>query len=151
MALIDVGNELSDAQAVTATAVSTNVWNSNPGSTQNSTIDVSGQDCPLFLNFNVDTTTVSAGSTTLTITLESSANTSLTSSTTHWTSTAIAKATLVAGYGFSVPLPPGSYKQYVGARYTVAVADFSAGKFNAWIDAIPAYGVNTAFANNWTN
>lgn len=151
MALIDVGNELSDAQAVTATATSTYVFNTNPGSTQNSVIDISGQDQPLFLNFSVDTTTVSAGSTTMVITLESSANTSLTSSTTHWTSASIAKATLVAGYGFSVPIPAGDYKKYVGLRYTVSTADFSAGAFSANITKLPIFGVNKAYANNWTN
>ena len=147
--LQDIGNTLSSAQAVTATAASTYVYDTHSGSIGGATRDISGQDCPLWLNFTVNTTTVSAGSTTMVITLESSAATALTSTTTHWTSASIAKATLVAGYQFSIPLPPGQYKRYVGARYTVATADFSAGAFTTHItDGVPAY---TAYANNWAN
>jgi hypothetical protein len=124
----------SDAQALTATALSTNVIDLGPLSGGNLTRDITGGDGgSLFLHVNVGTTFVSAGASTLVITLESDDNTSLSSATTHYTSPAIAKATLVAGYDFYIPMPAGNYQRYLALRYTTATADFSAGTISATI------------------
>jgi hypothetical protein len=129
--IIDAQNRFSDAQAVTASAISTNVLDLGALPT---TRDL-GVGKSVYLCIYVDTTTVSAGSTTCTFSLESDSTADLaTSATVHWTSTAIAKATLVAGYVVAqVAIPLGSYERYLGVRYTVAVANFSAGAFTAFL------------------
>lgn len=117
---------LSDAQAVTATAASTNYL--DLGAVR----DIGQQD-DLIILFTVNTTTVSAGSTTMTIKIQSDDNTSFSSATDHFTSESIAKATLIAGYQKAFRIPPGIVERYVRLYYTVSTADFSAGAFSAHI------------------
>jgi hypothetical protein len=136
--IISALDRFSNAQAVTASAISSVI---DLGSTP-TTRDLGAGARALWLVIGVDTTTVSAGSTTCTFSLESDSTADLaTSATVHWTSAAIAKATLVAGYEVAcVPLPRGAYERYLGVRYTVAVANFSAGAFTAFLtDNIQAW------------
>lgn len=123
--IMDRENLFSDGQAVTATANSTNIVD-----LKKTGIDIA-TGRPLQFRFQVDTTTTSGGSTTMTVAIVSSDATNLGTPTTHWTSASIAKATLVAGYGFTVTLPQGVYKRYLGVIYTVSTADFTAGNFTA--------------------
>lgn len=136
-----------DNVALTATRISTNVYDLGPLGTSVAradsgiTVENTGYDLgagePLFIFIMVDQDDdfASAGASTLTITLESDSTADLaTSPTVHWTSEAIAKATLVKGYTIKVPMPVGvQFEQYVGLRFTVAVADFTAGKLTAGI------------------
>jgi len=127
--MLDSLLQLDNAHAYTATAVSTNVWDTFP--TQNTTRDL-GAGEPLMLSILVTTTVLTNVSTVFT--LESSANTSLTSSTVHWTGSAIPVASLVAGYWYAkgVIIPPGNYQRYVGIRMTPSTS-WTAGAVSAWI------------------
>jgi hypothetical protein len=145
--LTDSGNLLSEAQAVTASAISTYVYDTHSASIGGLTRDISGQDCPIWLNFTI--TESFATATSVTFSLESDDNTSLSSATVHYTSAAIAIATLVAGYSFSVQVPPGQYQRYVGARYTIGGSSATAGKITALLtDGVP---LHNAYQNNWVN
>jgi hypothetical protein len=131
---VDKQNELSDSQAVTTTAISTNVIDLTNGQSGLTTIDIgSGED--VFLVIQVDTAATAAGAATVTFSLESDSTADLaTSATVHWTSAAIGKATLVAGYEVArIKLPAGDYERYLGLRYTVATGPLTAGAFSAFL------------------
>lgn len=126
----------SDRQALTATALSTNVVDIGPMTGGNTTRDISGGTGggeTLYLVFNVTTTLDSAGeAATLTITLESDDVEAInTSPTVHWTSGSIAEATLAAGYQLAVGLPSGAYQRYLAVRYTVGTENFTSGNISA--------------------
>ena len=128
---VDYDNELSDSQAVTATAISTNVIDLGTG---NTTRDI-GNGMPVYLVIQTDTAATAAGAATVTFSLESDSTADLaTSATVHWTSAAIGKASLVAGYEVAaVALPSGDYERYLGLRYTVATGPLTAGAFSAFL------------------
>lgn len=135
--LLDSQLQFSAAQALTATAVSSNIIDLGPlgGLTANTIRDI-GAGEELHLSILVTTVLDSAGeAATLTVTLESDDNTGLTSATTHWTSSSIAEATLAAGYWIAqgIIIPPGAYQRYVGLRYTVGVESFTSGNVSAWL------------------
>lgn len=119
--LMDKQNEFSAAQAVTASAISTNVIDLTLGQSGLTTIDIANGE-PIFLYIQVDTAVTQTGSGTVTFSLESDSTANLaTSATVHWTSSAIAKATLVAGYEVArLAIPLGAYERYLGVRYTVS-------------------------------
>jgi hypothetical protein len=144
--IVDAQNYFCEDLALTATAVATNVINL---SSTNLLKDI-GDGTPVYLVFAVTTVLDSAGeAATLTITLESDDNTSLSSATTHWTSGSIAEATLVAGYKLTIPLPLGkTYQQYVGVRFTVGTENFTSGNVSAFLTTSP--DSNTVYANNYT-
>lgn len=130
---LDALLEMSDAQAVTVTAISTNVIDLGPV-TDNVLRDIgTGED--IYLVFSVDTTFTAAGAATLTAALVSDSTVNLaTSPTTHATPlNAVAVATLVAGLQYAVKLPAGNYEQYLGVQYTVATGPMTAGKINAFL------------------
>lgn len=131
--ILDANLEFSDAQAVTATAISSNVADLGPVN-DNVLRDIgTGEDT--YLVFSVDTTFTAAGAATLTAALVSDSTANLaTSPTTHATPlSAVPVASLVAGYKAAVKLPPGDYEQYLGIQYTVATGPFTAGKINAFL------------------
>lgn len=144
--LIDTKELLSDAQALTATAISTYVYDTLPsggavgagatgGPTANTTTNF-GAGKPMYLFIWVHTVLDSSGeAATLTATVESSADTSNGTPTVHWSSGSIAEATLAAGYWVAkgVALPPGTYKRYICINYTVGVENFTSGKVSAWL------------------
>jgi hypothetical protein len=148
--LIDKLELLSDAQALTATAISTNVYNTLPdggainsgdtgGPTANTTTNF-GAGKPKYFYCWVSTVLDSSGeAATLTVSVESSADTSNGTPTVHWTSGSIAEATLATGYWVAkgVPLPPGTYKKYICANYTVGTENFTSGNISAWISDTP--------------
>lgn len=129
----DLLNQFSDQAAVTTTALLTNVIDLGPLAAGNAIRDI-GAGEPEFLHILVEAAVTAAGAATVTFTLESDSEPTLaTSPTVHWTSGAIGKATLVAGYEFKVPLPPGAYERYLGVRATVATGPLTAGTFTAAI------------------
>jgi hypothetical protein len=126
--IIDNLTTLSSAQAVTSSAVSTN------------TLDTGGRDIgageQLYMHFSVDETVTADGAATVTFQLIGSANADLSSAVVLSQTTAIGKATLVAGYRFAMPIPVqvGSTGQrYFGVNYSVATGPLTAGKFTASI------------------
>lgn len=129
--MVDYLNQFSDAQAVTATAVSTNIIDLG-GTTQ----DV-GNGETLYLVVSTETAATDTGSdATLTVTLESDSTADLaTSPTTHYSSGAVAFADFSpAGTQFvAVALPMGDYERYLGVRFTVAAGPLTAGNFDAFL------------------
>jgi hypothetical protein len=135
--ILDESLEFSDAQAVTSTAISTNVVDNGATPT---TRDLGNGD-PLYLVVQTNTTCTDSGSdATLTVTLESDSTADLaTSATTHFSTGALAFAAFKdAGTVLAcVALPHGNYERYMGVRYTVASGPLTAGAFDAFITANP--------------
>ncbi|EOV9596795.1 Bbp16 family capsid cement protein [Cronobacter dublinensis] len=130
---VDKQLEFSDGQAVTATAISTNVVDLNPAFNYNTGVDIgTGED--VYLVLQVDAAATAAGAATVQITLESSAAAGLTSSTVHFTSPTYQLADLTANKTLTaVKLPSGTYLRYLGVRYTVGTGPLTAGSFSAFI------------------
>lgn len=133
--ILDKELALSEEQAVTSTAISTNVVDlavdRNIGNADN-----------LYVIITCDEAATAAGAATVTFSLESDSTADLaTSATVHATSSAIGKATLVAGYEVAKwKLPVEDYERYLGVRYTVATGPLTAGKFSAHIVRnVPSY------------
>lgn len=137
MAILDATTTLALDQAVTGDAISENVMR---------LVDAGIpplEDAPINRQFGagvplpvlIQVTETFATLTSLTITLETSANADLSSGTVLATSGAIAAADLVAGY--AVPsmryFPEGDLQDYVGMRFSVAGLDATAGKITAAI------------------
>lgn len=139
---VDTQTELSDAQAVTSTAISTNVIDlfaalgGGTALTAESTIDI-GQGEDIYLVVQTQTAATDTGSdATLTVTLESDSAASLASSpVVHFSSGALAFGTFSpAGTRLvTLCLPAGSYKRYLGVRYTVVSGPLTAGAFDAFL------------------
>ncbi|NCH03924.1 hypothetical protein EHJ06_21620 [Cronobacter malonaticus] len=130
---VDKQLEFSDGQAVTASAISTNVVDLNPTFNYNTGVDIgTGED--VYLVLQVDAAAAAAGAATVQITLESSASAGLTSSTVHFTSPTYQLADLTANKTLTaVKLPSGTYLRYLGVRYTVGTGPLTAGSFSAFI------------------
>lgn len=133
---VDKQLEFSDSQAVTATAISTNVADLNPAFNYNSGVDIgTGED--VYLVVQCDTAAAAAGAATVVLTLESSAAAGLTSSTVHLTSATWQLADMTAGKTlWAVKLPSGvnaPYLRYLGVRYTVSTGPLTAGAFSAFL------------------
>jgi hypothetical protein len=136
--MLDSLLQLSAAQAVTATAVSTN------------TIDLSvardfGPGRSLFAVWSVDTTATAAGAATVTFQVITSAAAALTSPTVVAQTDAIGKAELTAGRKpFAQRIDPAilvaqpNGQRYLGVQYTVATGPLTAGAFTCYItDTLP--------------
>lgn len=128
---IDLFNQFSDAQAVTATAISANVIDANHVS--NALKDLGAGGDSLYLRIQIDEAFATA--TSVTFTLETDDNVGLTSATTHWSSGAIAIASLTLGAVVATIQVPGAvtYQQYVGLRYTIGGSNATAGKVTAFL------------------
>lgn len=134
---VDKQAEFSDSQAVTATAISTNVMDLISNSSGKNVLrDIgTGQDVYLVVMTTVAATD-SGSDATLTVSLESDSTENLaTSPTTHFSTGTLAFAafspagTILA----AVKLPSGSYERYLGVRYTVAAGPLTAGQFDAFL------------------
>lgn len=140
--MLDKQLEFSDAQAVTATAISTNVVDTLPGIRAGLTANLGGPEAA-YLVIEVDTTFTAAGAATLVASVESDSTANLaTSPTVHFTTAAIPVANLTAkSKVVVVPLPFGAYERYLGIRYTVATGPMTAGNVSAYITRDPSYWV----------
>lgn len=154
---VDKQIEFSDSQAVTATAISSNVYDTQ--SVTKGGTAVAGERSPnAFLDLGTGTdhlylvvstavlATDSGSDATLTISLESADDVGLTTNATvHYQSAAIPFASFAnAGSQLvRVQLPTSLYRRYLGVRYTVAAGPLTAGAFDAFltttIDANRAY------------
>jgi hypothetical protein len=120
--------QLSSAQAVTASAVSTN------------TIDLGtardlGPGSDLYATFSVDVAATAAGAATVTFQIISSAAANLSSATVLTQTEPIGKAELTIGKVFSLPLGNAILaaqklgQRYLGVQYTVGTGPLTAGSF----------------------
>lgn len=130
--------EFSDAQDIsqtTGTYLSTNVVDLQ------AVRDI-GQGEPMYLVIQIDTT-VTGTSSTIEFRLRSDAVEAIhaTTSTGHFTTGAIAEATLVAGYTLVIPLPlePNAYERFLGIQAIVGTATTDAGTFSAFL-TLDQYG-----------
>jgi hypothetical protein len=131
--LLDASLQLSDAQAVTSTAVSTN------------TIDLGlnrdlGQGNPLFAIIGVAEAAAAAGAATVDFQIVASANANLSSPTVLMSTGPIAKTELTLGRKpIALRLPSAAINaaplgaRYLGLQYTVASGPLTAGKFSTWM------------------
>lgn len=136
--IVDALLQLSAAQAVTASAVSTN------------TIDLSlnrdmGPGRRLYAVWSVDTTVTAAGAATVTFQVISSAAANLGTPSVLASTDAIPKADLPAGRKMfaqsidpAVLLAQPNGQRYLGAQYVVAAGPLTAGAFTCYItDSLP--------------
>lgn len=130
--IMDQQNLFSDAQAITATANSTNVIDTLPSGGPNTKSGLGdGQDITLFAQ--VGTAFTAAGAGTLTVTVVSADSADLaTNPIVHFTTTALALAALAAKARIiGLDLPYGKYRRYLGLVYTVATGPMTAGTITA--------------------
>lgn len=137
--ILDAQNEFSDSQAVTSTAISTNVIDLDAASIPK---NIGGSE-PLYLVIQTAVTcTDTSSDATVAFTLESDSAAALNSSpTVHFSTGALAFAAYAtAGTRVAVtPLPFGDYKRYLGVRYTVASGPLTAGAFDALLTRDPQF------------
>lgn len=134
--ILNMNETFSENQAVTATAISTNVIQfPTNGTVVGEAAAVArnlgaGNELPIL----VQVTEAFATATSVTFSLESSAAAGLTSATVHWTSGAVPIATLIAGYKLPIRIvPDGTMLEYLGMRYTIGGSNATAGKVTAAI------------------
>lgn len=125
--IVDNSMKLSEAQAVTTSAASTNVLD----------MGASGMRAgnPLFINCRVDTTVTADGAATVTFALQTCDAEAFGSNVeTLYTTAAIGKAALLAdSHVFMVDIGAMKLKRYVRGYYTVATGPLTAGKFDLYL------------------
>ena len=124
--IIDKFLQVSNAQAVTASAASTDVIDA--GATKNASIgrDIGAGD--MYMVITCSEAATAAGAATVTFSVQDSADNS--SFADVIVSAAIGKAAITVGSKVVLPLPPGM-RRYIRAYYTVATGPLTAGKFSA--------------------
>lgn len=153
---IDKQAEFSDAQAVTSSAISTNVMDLYAGTGANAVNNTlrdigTGQDLYLVVITQTAATDTSSDA-TLAVSLESDSAVGLDSSATvHFTTGALAFAAFSPAGSVlaAVKLPSGSYERYLGVRYTVASGPLTAGAFDAFLTT--DVNVYRAYAKNYVS
>lgn len=130
--IFDQQTLLSDAQAITVTAVSTNVIDLGPIKTGIVRDIGKGKQIPLLIQ--VTEQFAAAGAGTLTVALQVDDNEAFSSAKTVWTSAAFALATLKPGF---VVIPEyitrGTDERYLRLSHTVATGPMTAGKVTAGV------------------
>jgi len=129
--ILDKRLMLADAQAVTATAISSVIDLGMGAAPYNTLTDIGGGE-PMVALVTVKEAATAAGAATVAFSLESDSTADLaTSATVHAATAAIGKATLALGYQFAIALPSAkTYERFVGLRFTVATGPLTAGKFD---------------------
>ena len=131
MGILDKQHLLSAAQALTATAVSTNVIDF--GTIALGDKGIGGSIMELVVQ--VQTVLDSAGdAATLVITVDTDSDVAFGSARNIFTSGTILEATLVAGHRAIHMRLPINMEQYLRITYTVAVEDFTSGNLDAWVN-----------------
>ena len=124
----DYNIDIGTVDAPTASAISGAVLDTGPVGT-NSTRTLPGPAQQWVEIYVSEDVTSGTGGSTVTFTLESDDNTSLSSATVHSTSAAIVKTSLTAGTYVYLEVPATqTYQRYVSVRYTNS-ANLTAGKF----------------------
>jgi len=124
--IIDSQLELSNAQALTATAASTNYIDMSVAGDANRS---------LRLVIQVSTVLDSDGdAATLDVTIQTDTVANFASPTTIATIAQIAEATLVAGYRIcNIEIPPEVCQRYLRVYYTVGTENFTSGNVDAFL------------------
>jgi hypothetical protein len=150
--ILDQQSLFSDAQAITATANSSNVIDTLPSGGPNTKSGIGdGQDISLFAQ--VGTAFTAAGAATLAVSLVSADDSALSVNlTTHFSTTALALAALVAKARLlQLDLPYGKYRRYVGLVYTVATGPMTAGTITAGlVEDLQTLNGTTDYAKGFT-
>lgn len=132
MAILDMQNMLSYKQAITASAVSTNVIDLGP----NMWSKASGNDTPIPLALFVEETFAAAGAATLKVEIQSSNDKTFGTGVTTHQSIDLAKADLATAKKLPKSLViPVDVKRYLRANYTVGTGPFTAGKLTLGVTA----------------
>lgn len=121
---LDKQNQFSAAQAITATAVSTNIIDLGDAKDH-----APGHKLPL----NAKVVTTFASNTSLTVALQTDDNTSFSSATVVSQTGAVPVATLVAGYDFTIGVPFEGLERYIRLNYTIGGSNATAGAVTAGI------------------
>ena len=119
---LDKENQFSSAQAITATAVSTNII--DLGDAKDHAV---GQMLPL----NVMVVANFASNTSLTVALQTDDNSGFSSATVVSQTGAVPVATVVAGYTFTLAVPFEGLERYIRLNYTIGGSNASAGAITA--------------------
>jgi|SRR5690606_26213988 len=122
---IDKELEFSLEQVVTSSAASTNYVDL----TNARDIGMS----PKYIAVTVNESATAVGAATVNFQLQKDDNSSFSTATTVYDSGAISKDTLVAGYQFFIPIPPGTDERYLRMYYSVGTGPLTAGKFTAQV------------------
>lgn len=122
---IDKNLQVSNEQAVTASAASTDVIDFGQANPDAGMAD-------LYAVITTDEAAAAAGAATVTFSVQDSADNSTFADVA--VTVAIAKATLVAGYQHVIPLPT-KLRRYCRVYYTVDTGPLTAGKFSAQVVA----------------
>lgn len=127
--IIDQQNLFSDAQAITASANSTNVIDTLPGGQNTKSGIGDGEDITLFAQVGTTFATL----TSLNVQLVSADDSALsTNAIVHYDSGAIAVANLTTkARVVQVDVPFGKFRRYVGLKYVVTGTNASAGTMTA--------------------
>lgn len=133
--ILDERNEFADAGSLIGTAAAETILGDVIDLGATPTLRNLGDGEPISLVIQIDTSVAATGgAANLTFKLKSDSAADLaTSATTHWSSGAIAKGTLVAGYQLAVVLPHGNYERYLGVTITPDTNDTTTGKANAFL------------------
>ena len=137
--ILDERTEFADAGTLVGTAASTYILGDVIDTGATPTLKDLGHSDALYLLVRISTpVAATGGAANVTFKLVSDSTANLTTSpTTHLTSGAIAKGTLVAGYEvFAVRLPHGSYERYLGVTYTPDTNDTTSGAADAFLTPV---------------
>ena len=130
--LIDNNLLFSDAQAITATAASSNQIDTGPLFSGNTGRRL-GHGKRAYVFISVDTAFTDSGSdSTVTVTLRTDDNSSMSSPTVVATLTTLAALT-AAGTKVFFPIPMGTYERYIDLNYTLANGNLTTGAVTAGI------------------
>lgn len=124
--LIDKETLFSNAQALTATAASTNILDLGAANRDIGKANIR-------FRVQVGTTFQSTGSSTCTIALQTDSTSAFSGAVTLFQSAAIPKASMTAGAVLVDIMVPRGTKRWVRVYYTVATADFTAGTLTAFL------------------
>lgn len=125
--IIDRLNEMSNAQAVTVSAASTNIID---------LLAAGGLENPYYLHIQIPVGVTAAGAATVTFALQTDNDEAFGSPTTLWTSAAIGKEALAAGTRvIRLALNGMPLERYLRVYYTVATGPLTAGAIDAFLSA----------------
>ena len=132
----DAQLQVSNAQAVTASAASTDYLDlgplTSPAGFSNANRDLgAGEDVTLKIQVTEGVT--AAGAATVTFAIDTDDNTGFSTPTTIYQSVAIPKASLgINTIPIDIIIPRANVERYLRVVYTVATGPLTAGKFSAW-------------------